>query len=108
MAANASMHNVCYPSRDDVGLKEGVTKRPVQVRSDRVTNMGPSAMNGNRSRASHNHNMAKGFGSGKSRWNNNIWGNTNLGTGFTDGPADTGLIRGTKFFPYLVLGLSSD
>ncbi|KAL1863755.1 mRNA binding protein puf3 [Paecilomyces lecythidis] len=63
------------------------------VRSDRVSNMGPSGMNGDRSRASHNHGMAKGFGSGKSRWNNNIWGSTNLGTGFTDGPADTGLMR---------------
>ncbi|KAJ9237598.1 hypothetical protein DTO169E5_5184 [Paecilomyces variotii] len=63
------------------------------VRSDRASNMGTSGMSGDRSRASHNHGMAKGFGSGKSRWNNNIWGNTNLGTGFTDGPADTGLIR---------------
>jgi mRNA-binding protein PUF3 len=42
--------------------------------------MGSSAMN-DRNRGSHN-NVGKGFG--KSSWNNNIWGDSNLG-GFGDG-----------------------
>ncbi|KAJ5280072.1 hypothetical protein N7478_005444 [Penicillium angulare] len=46
--------------------------------------MGSSGMNNDRSRGSHNNSVGKGFG-GKSSWNNNIWGDSNLGSGFGEG-----------------------
>lgn len=45
--------------------------------------MGSSGMN-ERSRVSQSNNVGKGFGAGKSSWNNNIWGDSNL-RGFGDG-----------------------
>ncbi|KAJ5674740.1 uncharacterized protein N7477_004674 [Penicillium maclennaniae] len=50
------------------------------VRSNRA-NMGSSGMNGDRSRGSNN-GVGKGFG--KSSWNSNIWGDSNLGGGFDE------------------------
>ncbi|OGE51216.1 hypothetical protein PENARI_c014G03169 [Penicillium arizonense] len=52
------------------------------VRASRASNMGSSGMN-DRNRGSHSNNVGKGFGAGKSTWNNNIWGDSNLG-GFGD------------------------
>ncbi|KAJ5139309.1 Armadillo-like helical [Penicillium bovifimosum] len=52
------------------------------VRSNRASNMGSSGIN-ERSRGSQNNSVGKGFGAGKSSWNNNIWGDSNLG-GFGD------------------------
>ncbi|PYI00134.1 mRNA binding protein Pumilio 2 [Aspergillus ellipticus CBS 707.79] len=43
------------------------------VRSNRVSNMGPSGLNGERSRGTHR-SMGKGFGSGNAGWNPSIWG----------------------------------
>ncbi|KAF7158009.1 hypothetical protein CNMCM5623_002521 [Aspergillus felis] len=43
--------------------------------------MSASGMNSDRSRGPHA-GMGKGFGSGKSSWNSNIWGDNNLGSGF--------------------------
>ncbi|KAL2002502.1 hypothetical protein VTN02DRAFT_6637 [Thermoascus thermophilus] len=63
------------------------------VRSNRVSNIGPSSMSSERSRATHNAAIGKGFGSSKSSWNSSIWGTANLGSSFTDGPADTGIVR---------------
>lgn len=54
-------------------------------------------MSSERSRATHNSTIGKGFGSSKSSWNSSIWGNANLGSSFTDGPADTGIVRGGDF-----------
>jgi mRNA-binding protein PUF3 len=54
-----------------------------KVRSNRASNMSSSGMN-DRSRGSQNNSVGKGFGAGKSSWNNNIWGDSNLG-GFGDG-----------------------
>ncbi|KAJ5669307.1 hypothetical protein N7462_010377 [Penicillium macrosclerotiorum] len=54
------------------------------VRSNRATNMGSSGMNNDRSRGSHGNGVTKGFGAGKSSWNSNIWGDSNLGGGFGD------------------------
>lgn len=45
--------------------------------------MAPSGMN-DRPRGSQSNSVGKGFGGGKSSWNNNIWGDSNLG-GFGDG-----------------------
>lgn len=47
--------------------------------------MGSSGMNGDRTRGSHSNSMGKAFGAGKASWNNNIWGDSNLGGGFGDG-----------------------
>lgn len=47
--------------------------------------MGSSGMNGDRTRGSHSNGMGKAFGAGKASWNNNIWGDSNLGGGFGDG-----------------------
>lgn len=47
--------------------------------------MGSSGMNSDRARGSHSNSMGKGFGAGKTSWNSNIWGDTNLGGGFGDG-----------------------
>lgn len=46
--------------------------------------MNSSGMNGDRARGSHGNNVGKGFGTGKSSWNSNIWGDSNLGGGFAD------------------------
>ncbi|KAJ5720980.1 uncharacterized protein N7483_008914 [Penicillium malachiteum] len=53
------------------------------VRSNRGGNMGSSGMNNDRSHGSHGNSVGKGF-SGKSTWNNTIWGDSNLGGGFAD------------------------
>ncbi|EAW08696.1 mRNA-binding protein PUF3 [Aspergillus clavatus NRRL 1] len=45
--------------------------------------MGTSSMNSERSRGAHA-GMSKGFAGGKSSWNPNIWGDSNLGNGFDD------------------------
>jgi mRNA-binding protein PUF3 len=75
MAANANnVHNVS--GRDDELTDMVLTQS--QVRSNRA-NMGSSGMNGDRSRNSNN-SVGKGFG--KSSWNSNIWGDSNLGGGF--------------------------
>lgn len=48
--------------------------------------MGSSGVNNDRTRGSHSNSMGKGFGAGKTSWNNNnIWGDSNLGGGFGDG-----------------------
>lgn len=47
--------------------------------------MGSSGMNGDRTRGSHSNSMGKAFGAGKASWNNNIWGDSNLGGSFGDG-----------------------
>lgn len=47
--------------------------------------MGSSGMNSDRTRGSHSNSMGQGFGAGKTSWNNNIWGDSNLGGGFGDG-----------------------
>lgn len=47
--------------------------------------MGSSGMNADRSRGPHSNSVGKGFGPGKSSWNSNIWGDSNLGGGFADG-----------------------
>ncbi|CAI7573175.1 unnamed protein product [Penicillium bialowiezense] len=52
------------------------------ARSNRASNMAPSGMN-DRPRGSQSNSVGKGFGGGKSSWNNNIWGDSNLG-GFGD------------------------
>ncbi|KAJ5545464.1 Armadillo-like helical [Penicillium sp. DV-2018c] len=52
------------------------------VRSNRASNMSSSGIK-ERSRGSQNNSVGKGFGAGKSSWNNNIWGDSNLG-GFGD------------------------
>lgn len=46
--------------------------------------MSSSGMNSDRARGSHGNNVGKGFGTGKSSWNSNIWGDSNLGGGFAD------------------------
>ncbi|KAJ5092368.1 hypothetical protein NUU61_007238 [Penicillium alfredii] len=53
------------------------------VRSSRASNMSSSGMNSDRTRGSH-HNVGKGFGVGKTSWNSNIWGDSNLSGGFDD------------------------
>ena len=45
--------------------------------------MASAGMN-DRPRGSQSNSVGKGFGGGKSSWNNNIWGDSNLG-GFGDG-----------------------
>ncbi|KAJ5778924.1 Armadillo-like helical [Penicillium paradoxum] len=52
------------------------------VRSNRASNMSSSGMN-DRTRGSQSNSVGKGFGAGKASWNNNIWGDSNLG-GFGD------------------------
>lgn len=80
MAANAnSVHNVS-DGLDDLHADPVLTQP--QVRSNRASNMGSSGMNSDRSRGSNN-SVGKGFG--KSGWNSNIWGDSNLGGGFGDG-----------------------
>ena len=83
MAANAtSVHNVSdgtIDARAGRRLIEGA-----QVRSSR-SNMGSSGMNGDRTRGPQSNSMGKPFGAGKASWNNNIWGDSNLGGGFGDG-----------------------
>ncbi|OQD78531.1 hypothetical protein PENDEC_c001G01616 [Penicillium decumbens] len=51
------------------------------VRSNRASNMGSSGMNNDRSRGSNN---SVGNGFGKSSWNSNIWGDSNLGGSYGD------------------------
>ncbi|KAK2764936.1 mRNA binding protein puf3 [Arachnomyces sp. PD_36] len=64
-------------------------------RNDRVSGLGSSStVNGSdRPRPAHSASMGKGFGSGKSSWTSNIWGNANLGGSFADGAADATLAR---------------
>lgn len=52
--------------------------------------MGSSGMNSDRSRGPHNNSVSKGFGTGKT-WNSNIWGDSNLGSGFADGMCGDGI-----------------
>ncbi|KAL1970310.1 hypothetical protein VTN77DRAFT_5470 [Rasamsonia byssochlamydoides] len=61
------------------------------VRSNRVANISSSStMNSDRTRTAHSATMGNGFGSGKTSWNSNIWGNNNLGNTFnTDGASDS-------------------
>ncbi|CAG8268047.1 unnamed protein product [Penicillium salamii] len=80
MAANASsVHNVSGKPT----WRWGQSLTLYQARSSRTSNMGSSGMN-DRPRGSQNNSVGKGFGAGKSSWNNNIWGDSNLG-GFGDG-----------------------
>lgn len=51
--------------------------------------MAQSGMNADRSRASHNPSIGKGFGGGKASWNSNIWGDNNLGNVFAEGRSPT-------------------
>lgn len=98
MAANTTgVHNVS--DGDTWNVRQALTVGP-QVRSNR-TNMGSSGMNNDRARGSHNNNVGKSFGAGKSNWNN-IWGDSNLGNGFGDGmyhlEGNFELERGSKIF----------
>jgi len=84
MAANgSSVHNVSRGWTDDWS-RTSLLIQALQVRSGR-SNMSSSGMNGDRARGSHGNNVGKGFGTGKSSWNSNIWGDSNLGGGFADG-----------------------
>ncbi|KAI9934068.1 hypothetical protein ASPWEDRAFT_103309 [Aspergillus wentii DTO 134E9] len=56
--------------------------------------MGPSGINGERSRSSHHSSMTKSFGGGKASWNANIWGDSNLGGGFDDQPITESAFEG--------------
>ena len=64
--------------------------------------MSSSGMNSDRARGSHGNNVGKGFGTGQSSWNSNIWGDSNLGGGFADGEWNvifkTGGVTWTDFF----------
>lgn len=83
MESNAtSVHNVS-DGCDDWNANQVLTDG--QVRSSRASNMSSSGMNSDRSRGSHSNSMGKGFGTGKTSWNSNIWGDSNLGGGFGDG-----------------------
>jgi mRNA-binding protein PUF3 len=89
MAANASsVHNVSGTGREELQTQQQRSDTPLtqslQVRSGR-SNMNSSAMNNDRARGSHGNNAGKSFGAGKSSWQNNIWGDSNLGGGFADG-----------------------
>ncbi|OJJ43807.1 hypothetical protein ASPZODRAFT_145747 [Penicilliopsis zonata CBS 506.65] len=55
------------------------------VRSNRPSNIGPSGMNSERTRASHHTGVGKSFGGAKGGWNSNIWGDSSLGNGFAEG-----------------------
>ncbi|KAJ5166399.1 uncharacterized protein N7482_005180 [Penicillium canariense] len=82
MAANAtSVHNVSDGKAWKA--KQALTGGP-QVRSSRASNMGSSGMNSDRTRGSHSNSVGKGFAAGKSSWNSNIWGDSNLGGNFGD------------------------
>ncbi|KAJ5734713.1 hypothetical protein N7533_013116 [Penicillium manginii] len=88
MAANASsVHNVSGTGREELQTQQQRSDTPLtqslQVRSGR-SNMNSSAMNNDRARGSHGNNAGKSFGAGKSSWQNNIWGDSNLGGGFAD------------------------
>lgn len=82
MAANTtSAHNVS----DESCIQSSTHIDGQQVRSGRGSNMSSSGMSGDRTRGSHGNGMGKGFGAGKTSWNSNIWGDTNLSGGFGDG-----------------------
>lgn len=81
MAANATgVHNVSIARH---WMRRQALTVDLQVRSNR-SNMGSSGMNNDRARGSHNNSVGKSFGAGQSNWNN-IWGDSNLGSGFGDG-----------------------
>lgn len=92
MAANASsVHNVSGKDREQQKQKQQQQQQSdtplthtTQVRTGR-SNMNSSGMNNDRARGSHGNNAGKGFSAGKSSWQNNIWGDSNLGGGFADG-----------------------
>lgn len=81
MAANATgVQNVSISRH---WMRRQALTVDLQVRSNR-SNIGSSGMNNDRARGSHNNSVGKSFGAGKSNWNN-IWGDSNLGSGFGDG-----------------------
>ncbi|ODH45354.1 hypothetical protein ACO22_00078 [Paracoccidioides brasiliensis] len=77
------------------GLADGTVVHRSHVQNSNISSL--STMNGSvRSHIPQSSGIGKTFGTPKTSWNKNIWGNNTLGGGFGDGSVDSGRVQGHK------------